>query len=99
MNEATEWVIANDNFLNPDIYYIRSGADEIAVCYGKETKSHAEMIVQAVNTYSQSQALIAALAKALESLVADVQQYEAWQRPCLALDRAKDVLAQAKDHR
>ena len=30
---------------------------------------------------------------ALALLVADVEQYEAWQRPCYALDIARTVLA------
>jgi len=32
----------------------------------------------------------------LELLVADVQDYEAWQRPCYAVDRANAVLAKLK---
>ena len=49
----------------------------------------ARLIVQAVNSHD-------ALVDALEHLVSDVQDYEPWQRPCLALDRAKAALALAK---
>ncbi len=34
------------------------------------------------------------LVEALNSLVVNVQDYEAWQRPCLALDQAKKILAE-----
>lgn len=36
------------------------------------------------------------LLTALESLVADVAQYEAWQRPCHALDVARTAIAKAR---
>ena len=32
------------------------------------------------------------LRRVLTALVLDVQQYEAWQRPCAALDNAKSAL-------
>ena len=35
------------------------------------------------------------LYEALELLVADVADYEAWQRPCHALDKARAALARA----
>ena len=37
------------------------------------------------------------LRAALELLVADIREYEAWQRPCFALDKAITALAQADE--
>lgn len=34
--------------------------------------------------------------EALQMLAADVKQYEAWQRPCLALDKALAAIAKAE---
>ena len=36
------------------------------------------------------------LVAALEGLANDVAQYEAWQRPCFSLDRARALLAKVK---
>ena len=46
-------------------------------------------IVHAVNCHDE-------LVRALEGLIADVADYEAWQRPCHALDVARAALAKAK---
>ena len=39
----------------------------------------------------------AELVAALALLINDVQDYEAWQRPCFALDQARAALAKAKE--
>lgn len=35
------------------------------------------------------------LREALKGLVDDVEDYEAWQRPCYALDKAREALKEA----
>ena len=52
--------------------------------------AHADEIVRAVNSHD-------ALVEALELLVADVAGYEAWERPCHALDVARAALAAARE--
>jgi hypothetical protein len=49
-----------------------------------ETRANASLIVSAPDMYA-----------ALEALVLDCADYEPWQRPCLAFDNAKAVLAKA----
>lgn len=66
----------------------------------KERDAHQETLVlmnKLVNDAARENATLKAenarLREALESLVRDVADYEAWQRPCLALDRARAALA------
>jgi hypothetical protein len=46
--------------------------------------------------YSWARTKIAALEDALTLLIADCSDYEPWQRPCLAFDNAKRLIAQGK---
>lgn len=58
-----------------------AGTEEEALVY-------AETITRAVNCHDD-------LLSALKLLVADVADYEAWQRPCHALDVANAAIARA----
>jgi hypothetical protein len=55
-----------------------------------QMEANAALIVRAVNAFDP-------LVSALEGLLADVEQYEAWQRPCHAVDVARAALSLAKD--
>ena len=68
-------------------------------CGGFQTPEHGtlpfpyatkdELIAEALRLRKQVDALVEALAR----LVADVQDYPAWERPCFAVDEALRVLA------
>ena len=72
---------------------VRPVIQEFAVSPGgllyEEAVANAELIVRAVNCHDE---LVAALALLLK----DCEDYEAWQRPCYAVDVAKAALARAK---
>ncbi len=61
----------------------------IALLDGVQNSNHSAEVV-ATAAYAAP-----ALVKALELLVADVAGYEAWERPCRALDVARAALALA----
>lgn len=56
----------------------------------------AEAISALIDDLYEARAINAELVGALEGLINDVAQYEAWQRPCFALDNARAVLAKVK---
>ncbi len=55
-------------------------------------KTYEEVDKVRVEQIKTFKARIIELETALRMLVNDVAMYDAWQRPCLALDRARDVL-------
>ncbi len=59
---------------------------------------HAGNIAEALAAVrAEARAGYDALVTALETLLLDVQDYEVWQRPCLAVDNAHAALAQVKE--
>lgn len=53
----------------------------------------ADLIVEALNNFPAIISRIEQLETALRLLLADVQDYPAWQRPCHAVDEARKALA------
>lgn len=83
------WICAGEDNYEKELVEVSGSPHEVGA-------ANAAFIVRTCNSFDSNQATIKALREALELLVADVADYEAWQRPCHALDVARAVLALAK---
>jgi hypothetical protein len=83
-DEIQRWVgnTADMQFIEYTEYYKLKNENELLEDHLlEESEAHKRMA-----------AMYFEMREALELLVLDVQDYESWQRPCRALDRAKEIL-------
>lgn len=84
----TPWRIAGSAAIRTDTGHPPNDG-WIGSVHWRNRAANAEFIVRAANCHDD-------LVTALKILVQDVLQYEAWQRPCYALDIAVAALAKAE---
>lgn len=63
----------------------------------KQFRDDLAQISAEVKRHREVEALLPELVAALDLLLTDVEQYEAWQRPCHAVNVASAVLARARE--
>ncbi len=78
-----------------DYHFIDAGRGHLIEGFGIEKGG---FFVDGFMTISDANLIVAApeLYEALSLLLADAADYPAWQRPCLAVDRARAALAKAR---
>jgi hypothetical protein len=69
---------------------VRTTPNKWSIAASSQEQANAAFIVKACNNFD-------GLLAALELLVADVADYETWQRPCHAVDVAKAAIAKARE--
>lgn len=84
--DTVTWALCSAHSASQDYCRCKSNGSTIGLC--SSTKRNAEIALSACRYHE--------MREALEALVADVAQYEAWQRPCAALDSATAALSKAR---